>query len=269
MGVNLQQTGGGAGGGTTVNTKAKVTSLWLDSFTAATGLFTASQPAASDLSVAALANGITATTQAALSADTKVATDAYVDNAVAAATLTIASPGYLMLPVERTNTTGSYTTSNLAANAVWAFMINVRDTITITDARFSALVNTAATATNFYVGIYSLAGNLLLEMKFPLTSNQVGVVSGTLTPASFKLTPGSYLYVFGCEISVSTLTIAGLDLNNIPNQIVAMMNAKSNRLGFKTAMISSGHLVGSGLTPAALTAASTTLTSLVTCIVSA
>jgi hypothetical protein len=50
MGVNLGQSGGGgAGGGTTVITKAKVTSLWLDSFTAATGLFTASQPSFTDI----------------------------------------------------------------------------------------------------------------------------------------------------------------------------------------------------------------------------
>src|SRR5579862_2745384 len=49
MGLNLQQNGGG-GGGTTVNTIAKVSHLWIDSFTAATGNFTASQPAFSDLS---------------------------------------------------------------------------------------------------------------------------------------------------------------------------------------------------------------------------
>lgn len=49
MGVNLQQNGGG-GGGTTVNTIAKVTHLFLDSFTAATGNFTASQPAFTDIS---------------------------------------------------------------------------------------------------------------------------------------------------------------------------------------------------------------------------
>lgn len=56
---------------------------WLNSYDAATGEFTQTQPSASDLSVGALANGITATTQSnAADASLDVATDAFVQNAV-------------------------------------------------------------------------------------------------------------------------------------------------------------------------------------------
>lgn len=63
-------------------TKAAVASNWLNSYDASTGLFTASQPAASDLSVAALANGITATTQSPGDSSTKLATTAFVAAAI-------------------------------------------------------------------------------------------------------------------------------------------------------------------------------------------
>ncbi len=101
-------------------TDAGSTHHFLTSYTSSTGAFTDAQPSAADLSdvatsvgnvlrangtsfisaqlgvgdlsAGALANGSTATTQAALSNDTKVATDAYVDSAVAAIVLTGAQP---------------------------------------------------------------------------------------------------------------------------------------------------------------------------------
>lgn len=250
-----------------IESLASVASKWINTISTS-GVPSATQPAASDLSVAALANGITATTQAALDNSTKLATTAYADAAVTASTLTIASPGYLMMPWERYSTVANYVTTALAANAVWGFVFNVRDTITITAAQAVVAANTAATITNFYAGIYNLAGNLLIEFKFPVTSNQVGVITATLAPASFKLTPGTYIYAFGSELSVGTFTLGGFEMLSGATLIAGALNTKSTRIGFKTAMISAGHLVGSGLTQAAMTASSTQ-GSLMYCLVSA
>lgn len=149
------------GGGTAVNTKAKVTHLFLDSFTAATGLFTASQPALADLSdtpaqnlvvaspngsggaltaralvvadvptlnqnttgsaaslsaVSALPNGTTATTQAALSNDTKVATDAYADAAVLVEKNRATAAEALLVP-QTTTVNGHALSSNVVVSA--------------------------------------------------------------------------------------------------------------------------------------------------------
>jgi hypothetical protein len=86
--TNLLSDGGGPPPATLANASHK----WLNSYTSTTGLFTQTQPAASDLSVAALANGITATTQAANSNDTKLATDAYVDQRMPIIVLDTSSP---------------------------------------------------------------------------------------------------------------------------------------------------------------------------------
>lgn len=70
--------------GTVSNTAVPISASATKFITAmsAAGVFTQTQPAASDLSVAALANGITATTQAAGDNSTKLATTAFVQTAI-------------------------------------------------------------------------------------------------------------------------------------------------------------------------------------------
>ncbi len=181
----------------------------------------------------------------------------------------IASPGYLLLPWKRFATTTNYTTNALAANGVVAVLLTINEMITINSAHLGVVVNTAATTGSFYIGIYDTSGNRLVQLKFAIGNNTTGVVAATITTAGYVLVPGTYIYVFGSDISSANLTVCGMEISNITNSLGSLLNAASTRIGFKTSQISGGNLPSSGLTLASLTAAATTFTGLAACVVSA
>ena len=84
-------------------TTAAVAHEWLASYNATTGVFTQTQPSVSDLTSGALANGTTATTQLAGDTSTKIATDAFVETAVAGAEALAAA---LYIPLSTMTTHG-------------------------------------------------------------------------------------------------------------------------------------------------------------------
>lgn len=144
----------------------------------------------------------------------------------------ISSFGRLLLPIEQTLTTSSnYTTNALAANDVWGFEFEVNKQITIGHAYIYVAV-TPGTGSNFYVGILDSTGTVLWQAKFA-TPAAAGVVAGTISPGSFTLTPGSYYWVFGSDLSSASFTVLGA---GIATNLELLLNAGSaKRSWFATA----------------------------------
>lgn len=181
----------------------------------------------------------------------------------------IPSPGYMLLPWKRYNSTSNYTTSALAANGVWGVLVNIDEMITVNSAHACIAVNTAGATGNFYIGIYDTSGNRLVQLKFAIANNTTGVVAATITTAGYILVPGTYIYVFGSEVSSANLTISGMEIANTALSLRGMLNTASTRVGFKTTQISGGNLPGSGLNMAAFTPDTTSFSSVVACVVNA
>lgn len=174
--------------------------------------------------------------------------------------LTILSPGYLLLPWDRYASTTNYTTSILGANAAFGMVINIRDTITVATAHMAAF-NSTGGSVNTYAGLYNMSGSLVLEAKFAMGVGNT-VQAGVLSPANYVILPGQYLYVFGTEVASASLTILAMEVyNGNGATLIAALNANSTRMGYKTAVVSAGHLI-STLTVASLTVDSNSFSSM-------
>ena len=190
-----------------------VASQWLSSYDAVTGVFTQTQPKASDLSIGALINGISATTQAPLDASTKLATTAYADNAVATSSPTaqfMFGPGFTNLPYSVY--TGVSPSPDVAGQVI-VVPFTWSATLAFDKVSFTATYGGGTELVNF--GLYSSAGAKLWESG-PLAITGSGAQNFNVTP--YILVPGSYYYAQASN-NTSVPTIFGYSVsaaNNTP-----------------------------------------------------
>jgi hypothetical protein len=175
----------------------------------------------------ALPNGTTATTQAALSNDTKLATDAYVDAAVAAGPTTFESAGNGSFLTPWGEDTwpgeGSFSTSATGLTAT-VFMVKVTTPITLR--KSSLYVQTGQTSANYYAAIYTSSKNLVANSQAKFTATATGQQNVTLgTP--FTLAPGEYYFYVAGDTAGLALAVINWGSTAVPN----MLNTNVTRIG--------------------------------------
>lgn len=170
--------------------------------------------AASLSAASALPNGTTATKQTALANDTQVATDSYVDAAVAVETAArtavinsannggFFSDGRVDAPSSLTNAVASG--YGITANKVYVVKFTLEKSWTI--GHCAAQCNTLLAGSFMQFGIYSIAGGVLIDST-QLSTATTGIKQSSFTAVT--LSPGQYYFAFVIS-TTSTMSFEGI-----------------------------------------------------------
>jgi hypothetical protein len=159
---------------------------------------------ASDLTTGTLANGTTATTQSAKDGSTKLATDAYADGEVPAATVQyVIFPGY-----NSANQTVFPTSGNSAA--IYSFELPFA--VTTSKVAYKTGTTADATTNTYEIGIYNSSGTLVLS--FQAAGSSFAAAASTWYRQSWSqgattLPPGRYYEALSSSCTSSCATFWG------------------------------------------------------------
>jgi hypothetical protein len=148
------------------------------------------------------------------------------------------APDCYMLPLGLEGMLAEVSNPTMGQNTGYAGFFQLPVSVTFTKMTINVGVAETTGGSNVYIGIYNMAGTLLVTGKFPVTASTTGAFG--ITVSSTTLNPGSYYILTTVDISGSTVRLTGASIST--GQITTMLNKNQMRYGFKASILSSGAL---------------------------